>query len=399
VRQKARQKSRFKKALLTSAVGIGILLVPAAAWWAVRYYRVEIAIHSFVSNPSQAGTDKLIALLDRHIPTQDQGARILKVLLWPKVVTRSAYAVGREPTISTVLPFYLHFHTTLTRRVAVLAEGRSRPTAYFSTYLGAGPDGLFCPVAPDRPGKFAMEVRCHYLLAPSSEGSEFYFTNPLGRFLRPLLERIKVEPWLPPPEKKWYQVRFNVPVEIAVVNEAKAEQVQLLSYPELDALMRTAFSSSLLPKSPYDLRKFHVSARRLPANVAFRCYVELPDGAQKSSPRPEFQRLRAYAGRDFAIDFLIGDFIPDRPGTYDAKLVFEPDPNYAFEDATIKSIWNGTLEFPIHFTVAPEPNPSEQQDTLSSPPRPGRDPDAPSRPNARGAKNIRGAALSFRVAA
>jgi hypothetical protein len=40
-------------------------------------------------------------------------------------------------------------------------------------------------------------------------------------------------------------------------------------------------------------------------------------------------------------------------------FVFEADPNYAFEEPTIKSIWNGRLEFPVRTPYAPEPNAGE----------------------------------------
>ncbi len=43
--------------------------------------------------------------------------------------------------------------------------------------------------------------------------------------------------------------------------------------------------------------------------------------------------------------------MPLRAGTYEAKFVFEPDPNYALDEPTIKSVWNGRLEFPASFVV------------------------------------------------
>ncbi len=48
--------------------------------------------------------------------------------------------------------------------------------------------------------------------------------------------------------------------------------------------------------------------------------------------------------------------MPARSGTYEAKFVFEPDPNYALDEPTIKSIWNGRLEFPVPSPGVPEPN-------------------------------------------
>lgn len=93
--------------------------------------------------------------------------------------------------------------------------------------------------------------------------------------------------------------------------------------------------------------------------MAFRYTLELSDGTRISSFLSGDGHLCAYAGRDFEINIDVLYSRVNRPGTYDGKFVFESDPNYAFEEPTIKAIWNGTLEFPIHFTVAPEPNAGE----------------------------------------
>jgi hypothetical protein len=159
--------------------------------------------------------------------------------------------------------------------------------------------------------------------------------------------------------------------EIGVVEEAKAEQVQLLADPELDRRMKDAVRAEVWYRAPKEPGGLHVLGPCLPADVAFHCFLALPDGTRITSSRAELRRLRAYAGRDLAVILSLEDFRPDRPGTvalslgdlmplrpatYDAKFVFEPDPNYALEEPTIKSIWNGRLEFPIRFTVPPEPN-------------------------------------------
>jgi hypothetical protein len=355
-------------------VGISIVLLSLAAWWGVRYCRVEIAIHGFASNPSQAGANKLTGLLDEYIPTRGQAARILKLLLWPTIAARSAYPVGRKPTVSTTLPCDLHFRTRMMWRVDVCADGQTRPTSYISHQFVAGPEVLVSPVAPDRPGKLRMAVRYHYLLAPPPKNLRFYSSNPVGRFLGRLLARMNIEPWVLPPQERWYQVRFEVPVEVTVVEETKAEQVQLLSNPELDGLMKDILRPEVWFSAPKEPGGLYVIGQCLPANVAFRCFLELPDGTRIASSRPELRRLRAYANWDFAAAFPLrdftplqpgtvalarGDFMPLRPGTYDAKFVFETDPNYALDEPTIKSIWNGRFEFPIHFTVPPEPNTGE----------------------------------------
>ena len=349
----AQRRLKRKRVVVCCAIGISLVLVPLAVWRGVPYCRVEMAIHSFASNPSQAGANKLTGLLDECVPTRGQAARILKLLLWPKVNVRSGYAIGRKPTISTTLPCYLHFDTALRCHVNVRAGGLPRPTYGASIQLSTEPEVLISPVAPDRPGKFRMDVEYHYLLSPPPRG-QFYSTNPIGRFLRGLLTRIKIEPWLPPPQKKWYQVRFRVPVEIEVVAPAQAERVQLLSDPELDRRMKDILRP-IWDRAP-ELAGLWVHGQVLPANVAFRCFLELSDGTRITSSRSKFRGLRGYAGLDLAIGLSLGDFTPLRPGTYDAKFVFESDPNCALDEPTLKSIWNGKLELPIHFTVPGQPN-------------------------------------------
>jgi len=334
---------------------MGIVLIPPVALWTVNYSRVEKAIRGFALDPSQARANKLVGLLDKRSPTRGQAARILKLLLRPAVATRSAYPVGRKPTISTTLPCYLHFPTGMMCRVDVRAGGQIRSTSYPSIQFGTEPDVWVCPVVPDRPSKLRMEVQYQYLLRPPSSG-EFYFKNPLGRFLRGLLTRMKIEPWLPPPEKKWYQVHFQVPVEIDVVEEAQAEQVQLLSDPELDSRMRDILRSKVWSNAPGGPGALYVTGQVLPANVAFRCFLELPDGTRIMPYQPELRRLRGYAGWDFAVSQPLGRLVSPEPGTQEAKFVFEPDPNYALDEPTMKSIWNGRLEFPIRFPIPPEPN-------------------------------------------
>jgi hypothetical protein len=151
------------------------------------------------------------------------------------------------------------------------------------------------------------------------------------------------------PLKKWYQVGFRVPIDINVVPKAEAEQVQLLSSPELDARMRDAL------RADTSRGQLHIFARRLPANVVFDCFLELPDGTRIRSSWGN-RHLIGYTGRDFEVNLWPSQYSVDRSPVHDAKFVFEPDPNYGFEEPTIKSIWNRRLEFPIHFTVAPEPN-------------------------------------------
>jgi hypothetical protein len=294
----------------------------------------------------------LVDLLDKRSPTHGQAATILKLLLQPKVVTRSAYAIGRKPTISTLLPFYLRFNTTMTCRVDVLSDGQDllMPQSSRFTYLATGPHVWTLPVAPDNYGKFSMELIFSYSLA--APPSWLYPRNPVAQLLYDLLDRIRPQRRSTRSEERPYQVGFSVSADINVVPEAEAERVQLLSNPELDARMKNALRPDT---SRWQLDIF---ARRLPVNVVFDCFLELPDGTRIRSLWGN-RHLITYAGRDFEVHLWPSQYGVDRSTVHDAKFVFEPDPNYAFEEPTIKAIWNGWLEFPIDLPHAAEPNTGE----------------------------------------
>ncbi len=358
MRQDAGQR-RLKRILVCCAIGISIVLVPLVVWCGIPYCRVEIAIHSFVSNPSQAGTRRLIALLEKRSPTQRQGTRMLKLLLWPKVATRSAYPVSKKPTVSVAVPFYLQFHNSLTIQEDIPPDGQSepRPYPYFaSRYVSTVPHVLVCPVAPDKVGSLRIAIQYRCVLAPAPEDSLFYFDNLAGRLLYRLLTWMKRQPAQPAPENRWYQARFCVPVDVNIVEPAKAEQVQLLSNPELDSLMRTSFRSDVISGRSGEPQGLHVFAKRLPVDVAFHCVLELSDGTRIGLSPYWSEPFCGCAGRGFQLDLRLSHFHASPPGTHDGRFVLESDPNYAVDEPSIKSIWNDRLEFPIRFTVPPEPN-------------------------------------------
>jgi len=299
--------------------------------------------------------------LEKRSPTQEQGARILRLLLWPKVATRSAYPIGRKPAVSIAIPFHLHFPHGMTLEQDVFANGQDLPKPDQMLFYDRStiPQVVVSPVARDKVGRLGMEIRHRYILNPPPLDRSFYFVNPVGSFLYRLFARMRVQPAMSLPESEWYQVSFSVPVEVNVTEEADAEQVQLLSSRELDGRVRAAFTSLEQRRTPSGCHMLHILGKRLPIDMAFRCVLELPDGIRLASRRPEYQELRAYAGRDFAVDLAVGAFAAEEHGAYDAKLMLIPDPNCAFEEPTIKAIWNGTLAFPIHLAATQEQERSE----------------------------------------
>jgi hypothetical protein len=318
-----------------------------------RYCHVERTVRAFQSNRSQATADRLTHLLDQRIPTQAQAARILKLLLQPVVVTRSAYPLGRKPTIGTLLPFPLRFNTRMTCRSDIFVDGQDllAPQFSMSTNVGTGPRLWTLPAAPAQCGKVNMELMFSYsLVAPPHSR---YPTNRVAQCFYNLVGRIIPRRRSTAPKEKPYRLAFRMPVDIDVVPEAEAEQVQLLSSPELDAHMRDALRPDTSADASFSL--LHIFARRLPANVVFNCFLELPDGARIRSSWGN-RHPTGYAGRDFEVYLWPSEYRVPFVRLPGAKAVFEPDPNYAFEDPTIHAIWNGRLEFPICLEPAPQSN-------------------------------------------
>ena len=92
--------------------------------------------------------------------------------------------------------------------------------------------------------------------------------------------------------------------------------------------------------------------QRLPVAAAFELSLRLPDGRELpwgDGRQPQHIRLRSGDYGQFVVD--VGCFGLTEPGDYAGTLVLRPDPDYAYEDPAIKAIWNGTLEFPISFSV------------------------------------------------
>ena len=111
--------------------------------------------------------------------------------------------------------------------------------------------------------------------------------------------------------------------------------------------------------------------------VAFQAVLRLPDGREILSPYRFGEPLRARAGAAGEFSISIVDFVareaagvrmPWVPGAYTGTLILRPDPDLAYDDPAIDAIWNGTLEFPIRFTVTAEPNIVGQEQTTGRQP-------------------------------
>jgi hypothetical protein len=351
-----------------------ILAIVALSVWLLHYFLsprlhnryVESAVTRFQSQPSQAHADVLVSLVDNQHVTPEQGKRILELLFRPKITKRKAYPLGETPWISVEPRFnvsFRHMMVPYERYVWVDGEnqyGSSSPTGGSS--FNTRPQFYVLHPEPAEPGTYRMEIRYKYSLIAHSRTSTAWGWNPFrGRFPRNLLPRkgMRIISSTPPVDPN-YVCEFTVPVEVAVVENEKAENVTLISDPELDRSMQAAFTTKIgrmsgtystsAGKREYS-GGIQIYYNNIPAAAAFQHVFQFPDGREvvEKPHREEPIRLRAKSSGMFFASPRV--FLLEQPGQYSGTLILRPSIEAAYRDPAIKSIWNGELKFPISFTV------------------------------------------------
>jgi len=347
-------------------IGLACLLGLVCLWMVVgpivRSWHVGRAIAHFEESPSQAGADSLVGLLQSHAATTEQGGRILALLRRPTVTTRRTYPAGLPVVIAVDRPFRLDFRDTLWQEEMIWVEGGQRRGR--SGPDGESPETLYLRGLSDyqaKPGIHHLTVRGTYSLGLQRRGR----LTKAGYYLRELLRMLRLslpKGWQP---ARRYDCEFEMPVEVTVVPKDEAEDIELASSPALDEAMRAAFrvrSSGLhsLHDTPSGQVQFDslkaIAYHDLPMAVAFRLVLRLSNEQTPGPPVEYLKQLLAQAHSSGSLALYPWNMLVDRPGTYTGTAILIPDPNIAYEDPAIEAIWNGTLEFPVSFTISKQPN-------------------------------------------
>jgi len=370
---------------LAAVVALWIFLVPR-----IRWRQVEHAIRQSETIPSQAAADSLARLLPQGYPTPEQGRRILALLFRPQVMTRRAYPAGRRPTVALQLPFKVRrMDPGLVFEESLWADGGSTDTSLYAT--GPYLEGAHRIVALDHPlhAGQACEAQIRYHIEYVTPGRYNLLTrNPVVRgVVRSVVARFdrRLAGRIGNPKISEYESDFVVPVSLTASDDGAAGEIELRSNPQFDMSVR-----SILARPPetwmgrtYNTRAgllwchggVTITYPALPLAVAFRAVLRLPDGREIPSPHRFGEPLRARAGAAGEFSISIVDFVareaagvrvPWIPGEYTGTLVLRPDPSLAYDDPAIDAIWDGTLEFPIRFTVAAEPNATRQEQSTNT---------------------------------
>jgi len=149
-------------------------------------------------------------------------------------------------------------------------------------------------------------------------------------------------------------------VTLRVVPPKEAVPVRPVSNPALDRRMGSAiWTRPMVGGYLYSKRTrrmeggLNIFYRRLPENMAIKA-VFVDDKGNRTPITYAKDIGLLYRGRSGFILWVEADvnqFV--EPGTYRGKLELKPDRELANRDAEMKTIWGGTLEFPVSFTVRP----------------------------------------------
>jgi len=349
------------RVLLGIVLALTLLLACGLGVQKMHDWRVERAIGRYRAAPSAPRAARLTQWLAEGSVTPEQGTRILRALLRPTIVTRAAYPVGQSVGISVERPFPLTIQgSRIEFQQQVWGAGRLMDTSWQSRNTLYGfPEILNAWTRPTEPGTYHAEIytTCKVI---NNTGRRFRLWDRLSMSLRRLLGR-------PPAARALgsdptaYGCQFVVPFDFNIVEKDRAEQLELVADPETDKTMRAAIATETSDRhgaygTPAGRRghrgSTNVTFKTLPTAVAFELSLRLADGRElPAGPNRQPQRIRVRADGSGAFVVNVGNFGVTEPGEYAGTLVLRPDPNYAYEDPAIKTLWNGTLEFPISFFV------------------------------------------------
>jgi len=346
-------------------IGLACLLGTLCLWTVVgpviRSWQVERAIARFERSPSQTSADGLAGFLQSHAATTKQGSRILALLRRPAITTRPTYPAGLPVWIAAEQPFRLALRDTMDCREDIrTVEGGDRRGVSGRRQSDPKPlclRGLQADQA--KPGTHTVTVRG----ASSISIQRRSRLTTRGYWMNDVLRLLGFSTGQGAQPARQYECEFEIPVEVTVVPREKAENIELIASAKLDDSMEDAFEVGSFPVLVGSARmgsgrNLHYTPKAiqyhdLPVSIAFRLTLHLSDpwGQEFSLEDPKPLVIRAgTSGRRFL------SCRPQEPGTYTGTVILRPDPNSAYQDPAIESIWDGTLELPISLTFTEKPS-------------------------------------------
>jgi len=358
---------KSKHLLLTVVVVAAVAVVAACTIRCVRHTRrhrlekrIDNLIQAYERNHATTTLNKLASFLNQRAPTPAQGSKILSYITQMETATRSSYPTGRPANIvvniSRTHPLN---NLVMWQRVKVFHDVKLSSTGH-RPFLGAGSYGIIKLDVTHLPqGTHILTIEHSATVLPYEY--ETLWSWPSRRpFPACLLPSIYKIPQGVKEDKILYELKTRIPLSITLVNPSRAEKVELLTNPTLDKQVTAAFKFKAEPPEPVsdflsDQMTYptyvHVSWQPLPCDVIASVYFRKADGARKLFAWHKGRTLQIKAGAPGETSFYCTSVMLEGPASYSGKVVIQPDADLAYRDPRIKTIWAGTIEFPVTITV------------------------------------------------
>jgi len=351
-----------RASMVRGLVGIVLLvavLVTACYFVALRPMlqraRIQELVYRHQTNPDPETAKLLANLLDRRRFGKEEGNRVLEMLFTPLLAVRTSYPVGKRAYVSLQYPHplrFVHVRFCTARHRFVCGEEQGSSFSGFANGIMTQPEHIALE-PPKEPGIYGATVELRVAVFPKE-------ARPGDR------------PWEELKATAAYHCVVRMPFNLRIVPPEDAERPTRVSDPDLDARMRAAFTWTNRPLGGYGYSTDQAEVKARPLwvlgfaplaeNVAFRVTFRGADGSQRLL-RGSFCRARAGERGLYHVDLAV---LGLGPGNYQGTFLFEPDVEIAYQDAAIKAIWGGTLEFPASIRVVRDPQRERLRQSLQT---------------------------------
>jgi len=358
-------------------------------------------LRAHATAPSEETARRLFKALHNNRFGTREGSRALASVIMPKVIAREEYAAGRKIFLAIEHAYRSETFSLSAAHLGI--NGKTCEATLMERTPGVIPPLWLSQTSPHHEvwidsarGGTVLAAIAHGLL-PGQYQAGLTLSYEIPRYGKTL--KVEWDPvrklWnIPVPDATWVRARkstpykcdIKLPLSLTIKPAADVKKVQLKRGPQLDRAMRERFKCVAGDSA----RKLHlvghfgdygilVSPKRieigtLPEAVAFRVFLRDEKGTRHRLMMPRTASCALPPVRTSPVDILLraGEkatlssrlwafFEPvmnnyKAPGTYRFTLVFEPDPDIAYMDPRIDSIWGGTLEFPLAMTIERRPD-------------------------------------------
>lgn len=298
----------------------------------------------FKASPTQSRAEQLAALIDTRKFSPKDGALVLEALFKPNVIARDSYAEGKPPMFDLEFPYSLWFSNVSIRKEITGCIPVSGVTGTYDVQgLKQNTERFSFPGTCTNRGNYTVTVQYAYCA--------YKIPTRYGIFWEPK------KSWVPSFKKRGlystnvlaYACSFSVPVAVRVVPQAEAEKIQLAEGPDLEAIMKQRITTKPCPRLYQGSGSLlwlsggvDLCYTNVPVEVCFKPVISTEAGVASLG-----ECIKIRKGTSGIIEVPYGYLRLKEPGQYSGALRLQLALQEAYEDPSVKRLWNGALEFPV----------------------------------------------------